>query len=344
MKKNGFVNCLYRLFPILMVLVANACGPSTNAGPGNSAPAFTLQAIRGGEYRLQDLLEQPILLAFINTQADGGSATSDPSRAQIVFLKSMREQYDSKGLTVLIVDAAGVATGKHPSHDKLINFSYDWQLDNIPVLDDPDGSVARAYGVKSTPVTFLIGADGIIQQRWDGFASASQLALSIEALVGAPAHRQVDTAETLVTPPTVTCPNEAQPQAKFSGVGLARSLSDELWVVDGGGPWGTGAAFPVQWILIDTQNLTQQAPLHVEVLGQYINTQQIFPLSDQPLELLPTDVASGLLSGDVTPPKIYSLVTTVFLERAGCLEIRAVVTSEGSTIPLYQGSLVISAR
>ena len=312
--------------------------------PGAAAPDFVLQAVRGGEYRMGDLTGQPILLSFINTQAEASSAMADPTRAQIVFLKSMQQQYGPKGLIVLIVDAAHTATGKRPTQDQLINFTYDWQLEDIPVLDDSDSSVARSYGVEAVPITFLIGADGTVQQRWNGFASASQLALSIEALVGAPAHRQADTTENPATSPVAACPDETQPQAKFAGVGLARSLSDELWVVDGGGPWGTGAAFPVQWILIDTQNLTQHKPLHIEVLGQYINIQQIFPLSDQPMELLATDVASGLLSGDVTPPKIYSLVTTVFLERAGCLEIRAVVTSEGNTIPIYQGSLVISAR
>ena len=345
MNKNRFVNLLRRpLFPILMILIVSACGSSTDIGVGTSAPDFTLQAVRGGEYHFQDLLEQPVLLSFINTQSTGGSATSDPSRAQIVFLKSMQEQYGQKGVTVLIVDAARVATGKQPSQDQLINFTYNWQLEDIPVLDDSDGLVARNYAVKSTPATFLIGSDGIIQQRWDGFASASQLALSIEALVGAPAHRQIDTVETLVTPPTVTCPDEAQPQAKFAGVGLARPLSEELWVVDGGGSWRTGAAFPVQWILIDTQNLTQQAPIHIEVIGQYADTQQIFPLSDQSMELLSTDVARGLLSGDTTPPTMYSLITTIFLDRPGCLEIRAVVTGEETTFPLYQGSLVISAR
>jgi hypothetical protein len=256
----------------------------------------------------------------------------------------MQEQYGPKGLVVLIVDATRIATGKQPSSDQLINFTYDWQLEDISVLDDSDGSVAKSYGIESTPVTFLIGADRVIQQRWDGFTSASQLALSIEALVGAPAHRPADMTEDSVTAPAATCPNEAQPQAKFAGVGLARQLSEELWVVDGGQPWGIGAAFPLQWILIDAQNLAGQAPLQIEVLGQYMNTQQIIPLSDQSMELLATDVASGLLSGAATPPTIYSLVTTVLLERPGCLEIRAVITRDESTAPIYQGSLVVSAR
>ncbi|HKE31770.1 MAG TPA: hypothetical protein VKD65_08600, partial [Candidatus Angelobacter sp.] len=232
----------------------------------------------------------------------------------------------------------------HPSQDELINFTYDWQLEDISVLDDSDDSVARSYVVESTPTTFLISADRIIQQRWNGFASASQLALSIETLVGVPVHRQVNTTEVPATLPVTACPNEAQAQAKFAGLGLARPLSDELWAVDGGGSWGVGSAFPIQWILLDTKNLNQRMPLHILVLGQYRDSQQTFPLSNQAIELLTADVASGLLSGDTNPPALYSLVTTVFLERAGCLQIRAVITREGSTVPLYQGSLVIAAR
>ena len=344
MQKNGFVSLAHRLLSSLIILIACGCGSAVTLEPGALAPDFSLPKVRGGSFQLADIPGQVLLLSFINTQAEATSGTADPSRAQIVFIKSMHQQYGPKGLVVLIVDAARIATDKQPSQDQLINFTYDWQLEDIPVLDDSDGSVARSYAIASTPVTFLIGADGIIQQRWDGFASASQLALSIEPLVGAPAHRQVDVAETLVTPPTVTCPNEAQPKAKFSGVGLARPLSEELWVVDGGGSWGTGAAFPVQWILLDAQNLAQQMPLHIEVIGQYTDTQQIVPLSDQSMELLPSDIASGLLSGDADPPTIYSRVTTVSLERSGCLEIQAVVTREESTVPLYQGNLVVSSR
>jgi peroxiredoxin len=339
----------WSLVLILLTLgFSAACSPSsqTDIGQGASAPDFTMKAMRGGSYHLADLSGQVVLLSFINTQAEATSATADPSRAQIVFLKSMQQQYGPKGLVVWIVDAARIATGKQPSQDQLINFTYDWQLDGIPVLDDPDSSIARSYAVESTPATFLIGADGIIQQRWDSFASASQLALSIEALVGPPAHRPAETAAgpATATAPAATCPNEAQPQAKFAGVGLARQLSEELWVVDGGQPWGIGAAFPLQWILLDVQNLTQQAPIRIQVFGQYTDIQLIIPLSDQSMDLLAPDVASGLLSGDATPPTIYSLVTNILLERPGCLEIRAVVTRAETTIPLYQGSLVVSAR
>ena len=343
-QKKESMNLAHRLFLAILLLITCACGSSADAELGAAAPDFSLPKVRGGSFQLADFPGQVVLLSFLNTQAEASSATADPSRAQIVFLKSMQQQYGPKRLVVLIVDAARIATDKQPSQDQLINFTYDWQLDDIPVLEDADGSVARAYAVESTPATFLIGADGSIQQRWDGFASASQLALSIEALVGAPAHRPADTTESSTTPSAVTCPDEMQPQAKFAGVGLARPLSEEIWVVDGGQSWGSGAAFPLQWILVDAQDLTGQAPIRFQALGQYTDTRELVVLSDQSMDLLTTDVASGLLSGDANPPTIYSLVTTVFLERPGCLEIRAVITREETTVPLYQGSLVISAR
>ena len=179
----------YRLFLTVMVLLTCGCSSPKMLESGSSAPDFELQAIRGSTYRLSDLTGQVVLLSFINTQAEATSTTADPSRAQIVFLKSMQEQYGTKGLVVIIIDAARIVTGSHPGADQLINFTYDWQLDRVLVLDDPNSTAARSYTVTSTPTTFLIDAEGIVQQRWDGFASASELALSIEALVGAPAHR-----------------------------------------------------------------------------------------------------------------------------------------------------------
>jgi hypothetical protein len=254
----------------------------------------------------------------------------------------MSWQYSPNGLVVLIVDAAGVETGAQPQQDDLRNFTYDWQLDSIPVLVDPQSAAARAFGVNSTPVTFLIGADGKIQQRWGGFASASQLALSIEPLVGAPAFRNTDSVQSI--PITSSCPNEAPVQAQFAGVGLARPFSEQLWVVDGGTSWGTGAGFPLQFILIDTQNTARQQAVRLQVFVHSSDTAQETLLLEQPMELLPPEVASGLLAGVESPPVIYSLVTTANITQPGCLEVRAVVTHDGEKSPLYQGNLIVPAQ
>lgn len=176
--------------------------PAIPLKPGTPAADFSLDGVRSGTFHLKDLRGQAVLLSFLNTQADATSLTPSPSRAQITALKSMQQQYGPKGLTVLIVDAAQLETGKQPSKDDLINFTYNWQLDTIPVLMDEGGQVRSKYGVSSAPTTLLIGANGIVQQRWDKIASPSQLALTIEALVGAPFYRA--TAANL----TPTAPNK----------------------------------------------------------------------------------------------------------------------------------------
>ena len=327
---------------LIWVILLGGCTDTPALVVGAPVPDFTLDTARGSLYHLADFSGHTLLLSFLNIQATAGSATADPSCSQIVFLKSMSEQYSSNGLAVLIVDASRLDTGSPPSQDALLNFTYDWQLGSIPVLVDSNGAVAKNYGVTSTPVTFLIGADGKIQQRWDGFASASQLALSIEPLVGAPASRATAPATSVLAP--AACANEVAPQAKFAGVGLARSFSEQLWVMDGGTSWGMGAAFPLQFILLDTQNITQQEPVRIQVFVQTANSGQENLVLDQPMELLPADVASGLLSSADNTPIMYSLVTTIRLDQPGCLEVRAVVTQPGKTTPLYQGNFVVPAQ
>jgi hypothetical protein len=279
-----------------------------------------------------------VLLSFLDTQAEA-SPTPEPSRSQLVFLKSMLEQYGPRGMVVVIVDATRLRTGLQPTKGELVNYTYDWQLEAIPVLIDPESETTRAYGVVETPTTFLIGADGIIQQRWDGTVTAPQLALAIEALIGLPAAL----ATSATTPGSGdACPGEAPSQARFPGVGLARSLSSEIWVVDSGQSWRSGEPFPLQWIFIDEQNLAADGPVTLSVVAHY-------PESDDPLELvhlqlrpLPLDEARGLLAGETGRlPKVYLLPLSVSLENPGCLQVDAYVFRDGLPTAIYSGRAIV---
>jgi hypothetical protein len=96
----------------------------------------------------------------------------------------MRTQHERFGLRVIVVDAAELAGAGRPSHGDLVNYTYDWNLDStIAVLRD-DGTLARRFGVEQVPTTFLIGPRGLVRKRWDGFAPAAQLDLSIRMLEG----------------------------------------------------------------------------------------------------------------------------------------------------------------
>jgi len=150
---------------------------------GTPAPALTGSAVRGGEVSLARLRGHVVLVSFLNSRAEA-TPEGDPSRAQIVFLRSMQTQHGRLGLRVIVVDAAELAGAGRPSRNDLVNYTYDWNLDTaIAVLSD-DGTLARRFGVKRTPTTFLIGPGGVMHERWDGFVPAAQLDLSIRPLEG----------------------------------------------------------------------------------------------------------------------------------------------------------------
>jgi len=254
----------------------------------------------------------------------------------------MLEKYGEKGLVVLIVDAAHLHTGEQPTRDSLINFTYDWQLDTIPALINPDGVTARLYGISNTPTTFLIDIEGIIKQLWDGSATASQMAFAIDTLIGAPAFRATSAATSVINDP---CPNETPSQARFAGVGLARSLSDELWVVDGGQAWGSGESYPLHWIVVDDQNLAGGQKLLLTVTAQYIGLTDRFVMINQSLASLPTDEARGLLTGETGDlTNVYLLPMALSLSRPGCLQVGASVFRDGSSLMIYSGQAIVMVK
>jgi peroxiredoxin len=312
--------------------------PLGNVRPGDVAPEFSLEAVRGGTYTLSELLEEDkvVLLSFINTQAEAGGATADPSRSQIVFLRSMDTQYASKGMQVLIVDAASTVTGRYPEMDDLINFTYDWNLDTIPVLvDDRAKTVARAYGVTRAPVTFLVKTDGKVDQLWEGFASAPQLAFALQALVGYPdyATSYAPTPTPDVIGPITEC--DASPaQAIFAGLAPARSLSDNVWVVDGGRTWQAGNPIPLTWVILGADG-----ELHLEVTVTDPDSGDSEQLVDASVSPVPEAEAEAMLiSMPDAEAKVHLHIAPVELTLSGCLQIEAVVTQEGEETPLYTGN------
>jgi hypothetical protein len=150
---------------------------------GMRAPALAGSPVRGGSISLDRVHDHVVLLSFLNSRAEA-SPEGDPSRAQIVFLRSMQRQHGRFGLRVIVVDAAELAGAGRPSRNDLVNYTYDWNLaPAIAVLPD-DGTAARRFAVEHAPTTFLIGRGGVVRERWDGFVPAAQVDLAIRRLEG----------------------------------------------------------------------------------------------------------------------------------------------------------------
>lgn len=133
----------------LMVSTANA------TPPGNAAPAFTEVNTAGKPISLADFKGKTIILEWTNDgcpfvqkhynsknmQKAQGAATADG----VVWLSVISSKPGSQGYADgARADKLTADRGAMPTH----------------VLLDPDGSMGRAFGAKTTPHMYLITADG----------------------------------------------------------------------------------------------------------------------------------------------------------------------------------------
>ncbi|MBC9719440.1 hypothetical protein H9Y04_43735 [Streptomyces sp. TRM66268-LWL] len=122
----------------------------------------------------------PVLVAFLRPTTGATSAQQAAARSSAVVAQSMATQYAARGLRVVIVDAAGTEADR----DELVNLAYDWHLDGVQLLGpEAGGKTAASFGVSATPVTYLIGPDGIVDQRWAGTLSAQAVGPAVQHAV-----------------------------------------------------------------------------------------------------------------------------------------------------------------
>jgi thioredoxin-dependent peroxiredoxin len=132
--------------------------------PGKKAPAFTLKDQQGNTHRLSDYAGRPVVLYFY-PKDDTPGCTKETCEFQ-ALLPALKPS----GAAVL-----GVSILDEKSKAK---FAKKYDI-TFPLLADADHAVAEKYGVwqeKSrygrkymgiVRTTYLIGADGKVQQRWD---------------------------------------------------------------------------------------------------------------------------------------------------------------------------------
>jgi peroxiredoxin Q/BCP len=140
---------LLSLFPALLF---GASPAQAELAVGDPAPDFKLQASDGKEYRLADFRgRQAVVLAWFPRAFTSGCTVECKSLA-------------NNGDRIRAFDVTYFMASTDPV-EKNTEFAADTGAD-FPLLSDPDGEVARAYGVYSMGFarrhTFYIDRDGII--------------------------------------------------------------------------------------------------------------------------------------------------------------------------------------
>jgi peroxiredoxin len=135
--------------------------------PGAQAPGFTLPALDGPRRSLSELLAGgPVVLAFFKT-------TCPVCQFTFPYLERL-----SASVPVVGISQDSV----RDTRDFMNEFGC-----TFPVLLDPEGSypVSNAYGISHVPSVFLVGADGRIEQAFDGWSRQDMESLA--AVRNAPA-------------------------------------------------------------------------------------------------------------------------------------------------------------
>ncbi len=131
-----------------------------------------LQAVdtQGKTWRLDELKGRAVLLNF-------WASWCEPCRAEMPTLQQVADLYGSDKLLVLAINFK-----EHPT--RAIQFAASTGL-SLPILLDPQGQAARAWGVKVFPSTVLVDRQGRPRQRVQGEVdwTGAEAARWIEALL-----------------------------------------------------------------------------------------------------------------------------------------------------------------
>jgi cytochrome c biogenesis protein CcmG, thiol:disulfide interchange protein DsbE len=338
MKRNRII-FLSSIVIALSLFTAIAGKSEIPAGIGMKAPDFKLEDVRGNTYSLDQLKGKTVLLSFVNTQADILEEQAKSSRGEVNFIKSIYRQYSSKGFTAVIIDSSYLDTKKSAERNKLINFAYDWELDSIPLLIDKKSyGLAHRYEVKELPATILINREGIIDQKWNGLALSSQLALAVENLVGPPEYRIVDDDRKQIIAKSDDTPS----MTKFPGLLPARMLSEEIWLIDGGKLWESGVEYPVKWLVL---NGNTDCILVVTVENAETGEAAVL-VGMKRMEAVSEEEEKALLAGfENTTAHVYLLDTPIKVDKPGKYIVKAsVYKNANGTNPVYSGQATITAN
>lgn len=146
-----------------LLLVSSGCsarGAEKTLEIGDVAPGFELQDLDGTAHTLAAHQGKTVVLEWFNPGCPYVVDTHTPGGA----LHGVAEREMANGVVWLAINSG--APGKQ-GHDPQENrkAAKDWGLSH-PILLDPDGTVGRAYGARTTPHMYVIDGEGVL--RYEG--------------------------------------------------------------------------------------------------------------------------------------------------------------------------------
>jgi peroxiredoxin len=143
------VSALRALAAILSLSLACAAGAADlKPWTGEPLPAFSLRDLDGAPHRLADYRGKVVLINFWATWCG-------PCRDEMPSIQDLRSQLKGKPFAVLAINL-------DEPESRVRKFLARWKVD-LPVLLDPERTVARQWNARILPATFIVGPDGRIR-------------------------------------------------------------------------------------------------------------------------------------------------------------------------------------
>lgn len=142
-------------------------GEAAAAQPGQPAPPFTLATLDGDAVDLADYRGKAMVIDFWATWCP-------PCRAALPELHNVANwaRQEDLPVSVLTINVSERADGPD-AWIRLVREFWTGQRFTLPVALDFSGDVMRDYGVGSIPTTLVIGPDGVIRARHEGYDAAN---------------------------------------------------------------------------------------------------------------------------------------------------------------------------
>lgn len=158
--------------------VAVACGggPAAGGSPGaasapsgSTPPDFQLETLTGETARLSDHLGKEVVLV------DFWATFCEPCLASMPHLDALYKKYKDKGLVVLGISIDG------PDSISQVRNEVQKLGVTFPILLDQETRVVALYNPKtSAPYSVLIGRNGRVRQKREGYTTGSAAALEAD--------------------------------------------------------------------------------------------------------------------------------------------------------------------
>ncbi|MBF0193000.1 MAG: TlpA family protein disulfide reductase [Magnetococcales bacterium] len=150
-----------KFFVLIFILSCWLPVAGHTAWQGDAAPQFTLPSTTDkSTITLQSFKGQVVLIDF-------WASWCPPCRRSFPILDSLHKKYNSQGFVVIGVNEDNnINSGKEFTTNNPVHF---------PLVWDKKGKVARLYGLRGMPSSFLLDKQGVISYAWVGFPGGNHL-------------------------------------------------------------------------------------------------------------------------------------------------------------------------